>query len=184
MKNFRKLFSGLLFFGACAALFSGSAMAGQTGKFYTKSNIWYEKPSKILSTNYHKGVMIPIGTEAEVIKSSRKAIQFRIGGQVYKIQLVKKFTTLSEAEFFDRYFSRDNVLNSSEFTSLTSEEQKAVKEGKIVSGMTKSAVLLSYGYPPTHRTPTTENDTWTYWDSRLQNFLLQFKDGKVITGRH
>lgn len=173
---FRNLFLALLL----AASFSLPAFAA-SGKYYTKVNIWYEKPDEILTTNYHKGVMIPLGTEVEVIKSSKKKIEFQSGGTVYKIELVKKFADLNEQQLFDRYFSKDNVLKSGEYSSLSSQEKAAVKAGTIEVGMSKPAVLLAYGYPPTHRTPTTEQDTWTYWKSRLGNFLVQFKDGKVIS---
>lgn len=177
----RKLSLGLLFFIMSSTVFSVAGLAEETGKFYTKSNIWYEKPEKILSTNYHKGVMIPIGTEVEVLKSNRKKIEFRevASGTVFKIKLVKKFTNLSPDEFFNRYFSKDNILNSGEFNSLSSAEKEAVKAGRIEKGMSKNAVLLAYGYPPTHRTPSTDQNTWTYWVSRLGNFMVQFENDKV-----
>jgi hypothetical protein len=179
--SFRKLSLGLLFFALCSAGFSVSAPAEETGKFYTKSNIWYEKSEKILSTNYHKGAMIPIGTKVEVLKSNRKKIEFRdsASGTVFKIKLVKKYTDLNPDEFFNRYFSKDNLLNSGEFNSLSPMEKEAVKAGRIEKDMSKAAVLLAYGYPPTHRTPSTDQDTWTYWVSRLGNFLVQFEGGKV-----
>ena len=32
--------------------------------------------------------------------------------------------------------------------------------------MSKDAVLMAYGYPPDHKTPKLEDDTWSYWLGR------------------
>ncbi len=70
MKTMRHLFLLSLFL----SVFSASGFAAE-GQYYTKINIWYEKPSKIMSTNYHKGAMIPVGTEVEIEKSNAKKIE-------------------------------------------------------------------------------------------------------------
>ena len=42
------------------------------GKFYTQVNMW-EENSKIISTNYSKGLLIPVNTEVIII-SHRESI--------------------------------------------------------------------------------------------------------------
>ena len=166
--------------------FSAASLAAEAGQYYTRTNIWYERSDKIFSTNYHKGLMIPIGTAVEVLKSDAGSIEFRekSDGAIFKIKLAKKYTNWNADEFFNRYFAKANPLDSAQFSSFSSMEKEAGKAGKIQTGMSKAAVLLAYGYPPTHRTPSTDLDTWTYWDSRYGNFLVQFKDGKVISAAH
>jgi len=46
--------------------------------------------------------------------------------------------------------------------------------------MSREAVIISYGYPPAHQTPSLESNKWKYWKSRGTNFFVYFdKDGKV-----
>lgn len=182
-KNPRQISLGLLFLIAGSTAFSAAAFAANPGAYYTKTNVWYEKPKKILSTNYHKGVMIPAGTEVEVISNSRKKIKFREkpSGIAFTVKLIKKFTNLNADEFFDRYFSKENVLSGSQYNSFSAMEKENIKAGTIKEDMSKEAVLMAYGYPPTHRTPSTSDNTWTYWKSRLGNFSVQFKDNKVVS---
>ena len=182
-KNLRQVFLGVLFLIAGSTAFSTVGFAADPGAYYTKINIWYEKPQKILSTNYHKGTMIPVGSEVEVIKNGRKKIQFRekSSGTVFTIKLIKKFTNLNADEFFGRYFLKDNVLNGTQYNSFSAMEKENIKAGTIKEGMSKEAVLMAYGYPPTHRTSSARENTWVYWKSRLQNFLVQFKDNKVVS---
>ncbi len=182
MRTFiRNLFFGGLMFAA-AGIFAPAGFAGETGDFYTQVNIWYEKPDNIKSTNYHKGVMIPAGTQVEVLKSG-KNIQFKdkLSGMIFKIEKVKKFTNVSNEELFSRYFSKENILDSNKYRSFSAAEKEAVKMGKIEKGMSRDAVIVAYGYPPTHRTPFLEQESWTYWDSRLINFMILFRDNKVVS---
>lgn len=156
-------------------------MAEESGPYYTKLNIWYEKPQKILSTNYHKGTIIPAGSEVEIVKRGRKKIQFKTAkdDMEFTLHLVKKYTDLEPSEFFDRYFSLKNVLSSKEYQAFSSQEKTNVQNGIIEEGMSKQAVLMSYGYPPSHQTPSTESSNWTYWVSRFDTLVAFFKDGKL-----
>jgi hypothetical protein len=46
--------------------------------------------------------------------------------------------------------------------------------------MTKPQVIMSLGYPPTHRTASIDMNTWTYWTNRWITYQVQFgEDGKV-----
>jgi len=180
---------GVLFFLLSVLTLPASGFSGEGGTFYTKLNIWYEKPMKIYSTNYHKGALITVGTKVKILSKGRarfgvgkKAIKFREveTGMEARIVLIKDYTNLNSEEFFNRYFSSENVLNSSEYVSFSSMEKKNIEEGTIEVGMSKAAVLMAYGYPPSHKTPSVETDFWTYWRSRLISFSVKFMDGRVI----
>jgi len=175
MKRELKSFLAGLVFAACLFAIPSAGQA-QEGSYYTRFNIWYEKPEKIMSTNYHKGAILPAGTEVEIDKSGKK-IKFhdKAAGTKYRIVLVKDFTNLSETEFFDRYFSKESVLKSNEYESFSAMEKENIKNGTIEEGMSKAAVIMAYGYPPTHMTPSTNDKTWTYWKSRFVNYTIQFE---------
>jgi outer membrane protein assembly factor BamE (lipoprotein component of BamABCDE complex) len=47
--------------------------------------------------------------------------------------------------------------------------------------MTREQVILSLGYPPTHRTPSTEGREWTYWYNRWVTYKIIFDDAGVVS---
>jgi len=47
--------------------------------------------------------------------------------------------------------------------------------------MTRDQVLLSLGYPPTHRTPSLSGPEWTYWYNRWITFKVVFDDKGVVS---
>ena len=68
-------------------------------------------------------------------------------------------------------------------TLMLEKEQKAIKSGIIEVGMSREAVLMAYGYPPTIRTPSLDTDRWTYWRNRWITQVADFKDDKVSNFR-
>ena len=84
-------------------------------------------------------------------------------------------------DFFRQYFSENNPMGEGgAFRSLTAEEQKSVLAGEITVGMSKTAVVMAYGYPPSHRTPSLQQDKWIYWVNLFKTRTVLFSDDKVI----
>ncbi len=179
--------------------FSTRAAEHVDGKtFYTTANIWYEHPSYIDSTNYHKGQMIPIGTRVKILRAFDRTgdhnalapqaqneelfIQFvDDSGTSYKIIFMPRHSGhMREWDFFRQYFSeKDPMGEGGAFRSLTAQEQKKVMAGEIAVGMSKRAVAMAYGYPPGHKTPTLKLDKWVYWESRAKTRTVYFSNDKV-----
>ena len=42
-------------------------------------------------------------------------------------------------------------------------------------------VLLSVGYPPTHRTPSINAPEWIYWNNRWMTYKVVFDDRGMVT---
>ncbi|MBF0384405.1 MAG: hypothetical protein HQL27_00900 [Candidatus Omnitrophica bacterium] len=150
--------------------------------YYTKANVWYEKPNEVL-TVYHKGEIIPVGTKVTVVNASGSCITFIPESNSKKYTLVNssKYSNIGIEEFFNQYFSESDVkAEGGEFYNFTEEERKNIENGIIASGMSKEAVLMAYGYPPSHRTPDTRSNRWVYWISKFRNFGVEFKDNKAI----
>ncbi|MCP3898463.1 MAG: hypothetical protein GY707_01870 [Desulfobacteraceae bacterium] len=151
--------------------------------YYTNTNIWFERPEQISSVNYHVGKIVPVGTEVKIVESGNNRITFSLF-EDFSITLLhsKKHSTITLQELFDRYFSENNPLEQTDqFSQFTQEEQENIKKGEIKEGMSKEAVLLAWGYPPTHRTPSLENNIWVYWVNRMRRIRVYFKDGKIYT---
>ena len=152
------------------------------GIYYTKTNMWFEHPKNFLSINFHKGMIIPAGTKVKILRCSGAKIRFvdEDNGVTYDYVHSKKHSRIKLKELFSRYFSKENVMApGGAFSAFTKEEQENIKEGEITMGMSKDAVLMAYGYPPSHKTLNLSSDTWTYWVSRASRVEVYFKDGVV-----
>jgi hypothetical protein len=166
--------------------------------FYTTANIWYEQPDRIDSTNYHYGTILPIGTKVKITEvndttpvistmdSEMSDLFIRFAdetGKSYKIIFMSRHARpgMSVLDYFKQYFSEnDPMAEGGSFKSLTADEQKKVKAGEIASGMSKKAVIMAYGYPPGHRTPSLDLDRWVYWVNYFKTRAVNFMDDKVF----
>lgn len=150
--------------------------------YYTATNLWCEYPKPILSTNFHRGEVISAGTKVTIDRYKRTRILFTTenNGIQYTFVHSKKHSTIKMREFFNRYFSKNDVMAAGDmFSKLTKMEQDNVKKGTVAVGMSKKAVLMAYGYPPTHVTLSLNSNVWTYWISRGKRMEVYFADDKV-----
>lgn len=151
----------------------------KTKTLFTKVNIWFENPGKILATNYHKGSVLPINTRINVIEMNRKLLRFKdlSTNVVFTLFNVPKHTKKNIDELFDAYFATLSV-NLDSFSAL---EQENIKNGTIAVGMSKAAVIAAYGYPPGNKTPSLDYDLWTYWVSRFKRTRgVKFSAGAIV----
>jgi len=173
------LIPAMLLFPALSTAESG--LIGKT--LYLQSNVWFENPMKISSVNYHRGTILSAGTKVKVQDISMGGIRFVTlkNGLEYRILFsVKHFPGMDAEDLAELYFGEGDPLDSSTYSGFTAAEKKAIDEGRIIKGMSKKAVLMSYGYPPKHRTRSTDLNTWSYWNNRLFRMEVRFgKDDRV-----
>ncbi len=164
--------------------FSSVFASGFPGKtYYTKTNIWYEKTNDILSTNYHRGNILPIGTKVIIHSIEDRKIHFTpVGsGEMFTIINHKKTSIISTDRLFNRYFSTEEVKPvAGDYYQATEADLENIKKGVIAVGMSKKAVIMAYGYPPAHKTPRLSSDIWYYWYARLHKVNVYFKKDKVF----
>jgi hypothetical protein len=182
--NMKKGMTGGLIL-AIATLFMAVAPAGVNNgeSYYTRANIWYELPEKIYSTNYHVGAILPIGSRVQIIKAGRDSVQFcDEKGVAYVIHYIAKHSTGTMDSFLSSTFSSENILESEEYKQLSDTEKENISKGIVAAGMSKPAVLMAYGYPPSHRTQSTTLNTWVYWQNRFKTIAVNFgADGKATS---
>lgn len=143
--------------------------------YYTSHNFMFEK-GRHITTNYWRGELVPINSKAKVISMSGKKMVLEINGQNITIVNVAKHSKKTLEEI------ADNLL-SSKSASLGKKFANDIKFGNLRLGMTKKQVIMTRGYPPAHKTPSTESNLWTYWSSKFVQRSLAFKNGKVVKGR-
>lgn len=177
---------------ACAAAFciiflALCAPAAFSGPMYTAHNIWYEagKEMNIPSTHYKKGVMIPAGTkvaEAVLTTGRRTYIDFKTAkdGKAFRIQFTgRRHPGVTPMEYAERLFTARHFDDIT--AGMTQEEISAIRNGKLVVGMSKPAVIMSYGYPPEHATYSLDANIWIFWLDRFRTKQIRFdENGRTI----
>ncbi len=178
-----KMIKATILILALAALFTtvASAVVVSGASYYTKVNMWFENPERIPSTNYHVGSMIPVGTKVDILKITKQEVMFRDQkGINYTIQHIAKFSG-PLPDYLDACFSAENILESEIYKKLSVTDKASVAAGTITEGMSKEAVLMAYGNPPTHRTPSITGNRWTYWENRFKTMVVTFGPEDTVT---
>ena len=151
--------------------------------YYTKVNIWYEDPGKIVSTNYHRGAILPYGSKVNSLSISGQKIKFTVedpSGVTFVLTNMAKHSLKDAKELSSDYFTKDNPkVSGGEFSKFSGKEKDNIENGTLEEGMSKEAVIAAYGYPPKHKTPTLSSNLWTYWDARAVRRLATFKNNKL-----
>lgn len=162
---------GMLIFSS--GTYSAEPVVGNT--YFTKHNLKYEK-GRHITTNYWRGDFLPVNSQVQVksIKGNRMVLGYN--GQDITIENVEKYTKKSVQEVADRMLSISQVNTGGPFAN-------DIKFGEVRLGMTKDQVIMTRGYPPEHKTMSTEMDTWVYWSSRFVQISYVFENGKLARGR-
>jgi|GEM_PF-1924391 len=152
---------------------------------YTAYNLWFKNPKKISCINYRVGTILPAGSEVSEFSTHLNTIQFRLadGGREFSIQFHPKFHPgVSIQEFTKRLFVSQPLEKRTK--TFSDQEKEMISRGAVESGMSKEAVLVSWGYPPEHHTLSTKANSWLYWRNRFRKNAVEFdNNGKVFNVR-
>ena len=173
--------SVIILFGICAF----NSLAGEPKKeiAYTQYNIWrHAKPSDMRAINYKFGYdFIPAGTAVYDVRVKTR-IRFKIleTDEQIEIRYKKRYHPGIDIKQYANY-----MFGNKKFEELAADlkptEIEAIKEGILIEGMSKKAVIMSYGPPPEHRTPSLKGREWVYWMHRWRNKKICFdKEKKTI----
>jgi hypothetical protein len=67
------------------------------------------------------------------------------------------------------------------YEGLSDVDRQGIETGKALVGMSKQGVEIALGYPARHRTPSLDDNRWTYWKGRHDSYVVEFdSDGKVV----
>jgi len=140
----------------------------------------------VRAINFRVGEIIPAGTPVEVkqtweedISGGSRTIQIRITTLPDKRSYILNFTARYHPgktiyDYANLMFGKKTF---EELTAgKTSEVISAIRRSAVVEGMTKEEVILSYGYPAEHRSPSLRDNTWTYWNNRFKNKQICFDE--------
>ncbi len=156
------------------------------GPVYLKVNIHYQdngKDCKASYANYTKSGaghdFLPVNTPVK-IKSWRRNGFIIVNADTNK-EIIFEYSAdrmqMSISEYLEVITSPSKVS----LNSLSEKDRKGIKEGAAQLGMTKNGVMMALGYPAAHKTPSPEENRWTYWGNRFRTIVITFSDKGVVT---
>ena len=152
---------------------AASTPEGQT--LYTQFSLFHEA-NVHLTTNYRKGILVPINTEVKFVKASKSNIVVTLpDGQNLTVINIEGFS----GEKIDGIFTRTFAAKPVDLSQFSEDEKRAIISGEVKKGMSKPAVILALGYPPKHKTPNLQMNQWRYWQNRFVTFMVYFENDKV-----
>lgn len=123
-------------------------------------------------------IIIPAGTKINITKKAKRGIFFshEFTGQEAFIEFHQGNMGMSMDAYIDLITSTSPV----NISKLSATDQKGIKEGRAIIGMTRDGVMTALGYPAAHRTPDLKATRWIYWQNRFRTLAVDFgADGKV-----
>jgi hypothetical protein len=165
----------IILFTALPICTANNIKAATGDTFYTQFSLYYERNCH-QTTNYRKGILVPINTAVKFVKATDRSIFVTLpDSQELEIRNIEQYS----GEGIDKIFSRTFAMNPVNLSVFTKDERESILLGEVKQGMRKTAVIAALGYPPKHKTPTLETDQWQYWNNRFNTFIVYFQNGKV-----
>lgn len=148
-------------------------------QYYTRNCFMYER-GVTETTNYWRGILVPINSQVTLVSLNETSMVLRLAdGENVRIENVERFSRRSMSTIAHNLLATQPIPID-KFDNATAN---AIKNGALKIGMTKEQVIMARGYPPGHKTPTLDSDTWTYWSSRFVTQTLVFSNGVLVRGR-
>jgi hypothetical protein len=136
-----------------------------------------EKAKRLYSVNYQLDGLMPACTKVKILSVTNKRMEFQVDGGA-KYEYVFHDTMKDPVpKHLDKYFG--TACPRKKIDALAGVNKQGFKEGRILTGMSKDAVILAAGYPPEHATPSLNSTTWKYWRNRFATTNVHFQGGKV-----
>ncbi len=157
---------------------------------YLAHNLWYKDTGNFEAINFkEQPFFLPAGTEIEKAwfptLSNAHMIIFRVKGRDEDMILKRngkyqtnRMKSLDILQIFDRTFTMQSFEQLT--NGLKDQEVLNIKRGTIQKGMSKKAVLISWGYPPFHRNPDLAHNEWHYWRTRTQMKSVLFDENDRV----
>lgn len=151
------------------------ALPARTG--YTCCNLHYEG-DWISSANWGALPFIPAGTPITLKGSERGRLLVEINGKPMRIGLDYGKEQLTLAKYADQIILAQDPRGT--LAKWPDQVQQAIKEGKVMIGMTREQAIMAIGYPQADQTRSTSEPKWNHWASSFGQYVLIWdKSGKL-----
>ena len=162
---------------AAACLAASSALAQGLPEGYTCCNFHYDK-DWISDANWRQLPMIPAGARIKVLDYGWNRASVEIDGKPMRIGQDYG----RKEEKLEQFVQKLVVKNDpkAKVARYPEKVRAAVREGRVIPGMTREQVIIAVGYPPTHRTPSLDASVWNLWASRTNRYEVHFNSKGVV----
>ena len=162
---------------AALVLANAAAIAQELPRGYTCCNLHYDG-EKISDVNWTHAAMIPAGAPIRVVSYGYKSANVEIDGRPFVINHEYGYKEESVEQFMRKIVVPESPR--ARIAKWPEPVRSAIEKGTVVNGMTREQVIVSVGYPPTHKTPSLDAPVWNHWQSRAGRFEVFWgADGKV-----
>ncbi len=135
--------------------------------------------AKLYTVNYQQSGLIPMCTPVELVELGGKRLVFKDKNTSKQYYLDRHRSTADLSVYLKDYFGTS--CDSEKVKGMSEIDQKGIKQGKILVGMSKDAVILAAGHPPQHRTPSLDGNEWIYWVNRFKTMQVVFNDKGLVS---
>ena len=159
---------------------SGQDMINSSG-VYTLVNLHPDMArSRLYAVNYQMPGIIPLCTEVTLLKASKKQMKFKVNstGQEFSY-LYHRAAGEPLASHLTHFFGRK--CNAKKVKGMSAVDQKGIKKGVPLKGMSRDGVVLAMGIPPRHKTPDLNASTWKYWKNRFDTMDVVFGSNGLVS---
>lgn len=144
---------------------------------YTCCNVRYER-ERVSERNLQQGSVLPAGTRVRIDEIRKNRVMFKPdGAPILMLIFVGREGYLSFDEYLERLFVTEDQRPVIE--RLPGEVASAIRQARVLPGMTRDQVLMALGYPPVDLTPVLSSPNWRYFLSRREVLEVFFEDDEV-----
>jgi hypothetical protein len=128
---------------------------------------------------YQPGMTLPAGTPVQVVAQKARVVTLTPldGGARYDLYFRYGQKVITDEQYFQEVFLKEDPRPR--LARLKPEVAAAVAQNELRVGMSKAEALLARGYPPRHRTASTDADEWLYYDSPRIVSRVKFTNGRI-----
>ena len=138
--------------------------------------------NRLYAMNYQLTKLMPICSEFVITDIETKVIELTHKGIEYDY-LWDKYTRNADqslTENFALFFGKSCDEAKAKVSTFSALDQKGIKRGQPIVGMSKEGILVAMGRPPIHATPDLDADLWTYWVNRWARNVLEFDESDKL----
>jgi len=136
--------------------------------------------SRLYAVNYQQSGLIPVCSEVEYVELGSKVFRFRVVATGREYSYVNhKAAAEPFVDHLRRFFGSE--CPRAELESLSELDQRGVREGRPILGMSRRGVVLAMGHAPRHVNPDPEAPTLIYWTNRFNRIEIRFGPDGLVT---
>ena len=139
----------------------------------TDANLNYPFADSILvaGTRVHASVTVANSRPKVVLKVPGRSREFAI-------TLEYSLRRISPVDYFAKVLVEEDPWKK--LGTVPAEIGQAIRQGRLLVGMTKEQALMARGYPPLHQTPDLKADEWLYYFSNGLVDSVRFTGNRII----